>query len=1182
MAYDGTLSFNTSVDTAGFQKGANGVGGLVKGLSVFKLAEKGFQAVANSIDGAISRYDALNNFPRVLERMGFEATDAAAATQKLSDGVQGLPTSLDSVVSTAQRLTVLTGNLEKSTDTTLALNNAFLASGASGDEAARGLDQYIKMLSSGQVDSERFKTLQETMGFALQRTAEAFGFAGESAQNDLYAALKNGNISFDQFNAKLIELNNGVGGFAELAQTSSGGIRTAWTNLQTAMVRGTTEIISSIDSGLSETRFKGIENVINGMKDGVYKALTAVGKAFGFLAKNIEPVTAGVITFAVAWTGVKLIAYVSQLGSLAKAVAALYPKLVATTAAQWANIKSIASAAGQEILLTAAIMAESVAKGANALVTKLSTAAENGNIIAKLALAAATHVAAAATWAFNAALNASPIFLIITALALLTAGVIALVSWLGNSNQAYKEGKEYIEDYGEANKALAEDFDESTSSYNANRNAAEANANTSREMLDGLKELANKGLDRTAEETYQLQAKINALNAAQQGLNLTINETTGELSMSFDAIEAYIAATASAAKEKALEEHMQDLNQQLVDVEAQFIDAARQIELWKQQVDSGDMSPKEYGKLVDGLKNEMTDLEETQTGILKEMSWNEEQYSQLLAKKERERRALLDAQETEIRAFAAQHHLSYEEIRADMDANNLTFAQWLEKNQEALDKGQEKITEFAGKWGFSIEEVNAAIAASGLTIEEYVERQDELLEHANEVLTDYTTTVTDGFTVMEQESAISLNKFIENMEKNREATANWAENMTALMDLGINQGVIQQLAAMGPEGAAQAQKFVDELTKLNGGVDIALGKTNEAVAAKLAEIDQTFNTSLATANIAADAQLRAESYYTAGYASIDKIAAGISENTALTDATGRQMKLYNDILQSTIANADIEAPSAAIDAAAQKVTENTALNAAAEQQGKQYAATLQNAVEGVDFTSITTGVAQAISSGAVEAAAQSVSVAVQGIFAKMGAAMALAAHEAVTNVAQTITARAPMVRQVTAALAQGAVGSLAIMVMGAISAANQMMDGMLLIMSQKANALYKKARDIAANIARALNGALDAPRVPAGGANQGADTPTYTPASLPVSAAALSLALEPEKLASLTDGLRAMAEANPLRGFSAPAAAYAGGAGSVYYSTSLTQNITSPEPLSPAQMTREGLDMLKRSQWLLP
>ena len=53
MAYDGTLRFDTSVDTSGFQKDANKLGGIVKGLGVFKLLEKGFQAVASSIDGAV-------------------------------------------------------------------------------------------------------------------------------------------------------------------------------------------------------------------------------------------------------------------------------------------------------------------------------------------------------------------------------------------------------------------------------------------------------------------------------------------------------------------------------------------------------------------------------------------------------------------------------------------------------------------------------------------------------------------------------------------------------------------------------------------------------------------------------------------------------------------------------------------------------------------------------------------------------------------------------------------------------------------------------------------------------------------------------------------------------------------------------------------------------------------------
>ena len=410
MAYDGTLSFDTSVDTAGFQKGANGVGGLVKGLSVFKLAEKGFQAVANSIDGAISRYDALNNFPRVLERMGFEATDAAAATQKLSDGVQGLPTSLDSVVSTAQRLTVLTGNLEKSTDTTLALNNAFLASGASGDEAARGLDQYIKMLSSGQVDSERFKTLQETMGFALQRTAEAFGFAGESAQNDLYAALKNGNISFDQFNAKLIELNNGVGGFAELAQTSSGGIRTAWTNLQTAMVRGTTEIVQSINNGLSKTRFGSIEKVINGMKDGVYKALATMGKALELLAASAEvliPILLTIGAAVLAWKIGAILTPIIQGFQTAAIQVALYAM-------------SVNGAITVDAIHTAGLTAKEVLVGVLTGKIKLVTAAQ---------------------WAWSAAMAANPIGAVVAIIAVAVLAIAALAAALPEVRPLIKHKK---------------------------------------------------------------------------------------------------------------------------------------------------------------------------------------------------------------------------------------------------------------------------------------------------------------------------------------------------------------------------------------------------------------------------------------------------------------------------------------------------------------------------------------------------------------------------------------------------------------------------------------------------------------------------------------------------------------------------------------------------------------------
>src|SRR5690554_3463873 len=89
--------------------GALTVGKLVKSLGLVGLASKGIDMVSSAIDGAISRYDTLNNFPRVMQQMGFDAKESEKAINKLSDGIQGLPTTLDSVASTAQRIAVMTG-----------------------------------------------------------------------------------------------------------------------------------------------------------------------------------------------------------------------------------------------------------------------------------------------------------------------------------------------------------------------------------------------------------------------------------------------------------------------------------------------------------------------------------------------------------------------------------------------------------------------------------------------------------------------------------------------------------------------------------------------------------------------------------------------------------------------------------------------------------------------------------------------------------------------------------------------------------------------------------------------------------------------------------------------------------------------------------------------------------------
>lgn len=271
--------------TGAGKRAAAGIKEIVTSLGLVALASKAINTVKQSIDGAISRYDTLNNFPRVLQLMGFDAKQSKKAIDELSDGIDGLPTTLDSVAKTTQRLALMTGDLEGATKTTLALNNAFLASGASAIDAERGLEQYVQMLSTGTVDLDSWKTLQETMPIALNKTAEAFGFAGKSAQRDLYEALKSGEITFEDFNNKLIELNDGVGGFAELARKSTGGIRTSWDNMKTAITKGVANVIGAIDKALES--FGGIAGIIDGLKVGVQTVFNWIVAAIPVVAEWI-------------------------------------------------------------------------------------------------------------------------------------------------------------------------------------------------------------------------------------------------------------------------------------------------------------------------------------------------------------------------------------------------------------------------------------------------------------------------------------------------------------------------------------------------------------------------------------------------------------------------------------------------------------------------------------------------------------------------------------------------------------------------------------------------------------------------------------------------------------------------------------------------------------------------------
>lgn len=296
---DNTKKFGTSITD------------IAKGMGIFKVLDAAVQTVTQSVGGAVNRFDTLNKYPTVMKALGYSTQEVDGSMQKLTKGIDGLPTSLDEIVSNTQQLAISTGSLNKGTDTALALNNAFLASGASTADASRGMQQYQQMLAKGTVDMQSWRTLQETMPIAMDKVAKSFKDQGVNSVTDLYSALQSGKITFDDFNNRLIELNDGVGGFADLAKKNSAGIKTSFQNIKTAVVKGLANIFKAIDEGMQNAGLGSIAENLNKLQGLITNTfniiITALPSVISFLStlyQIIEPflpmitaIAAAVVTY---------------------------------------------------------------------------------------------------------------------------------------------------------------------------------------------------------------------------------------------------------------------------------------------------------------------------------------------------------------------------------------------------------------------------------------------------------------------------------------------------------------------------------------------------------------------------------------------------------------------------------------------------------------------------------------------------------------------------------------------------------------------------------------------------------------------------------------------------------------------------------------------------------------------
>ncbi|VPZ77608.1 phage minor tail protein [Streptococcus pneumoniae] len=838
------------------QKGDRGSDSLKKfaiGGATFKLASKAVDLLTDSLDGAIQRFDTLESYPRVMQAMGHSTEDVTRSTKKLAAGIEGLPTTLNEVVGTAQRLTSITGDINKSTDLTLALNNAFLASGSSSADASRGLQQFSQMLSAGKVDMQSWKTLQETMPYALQKTAESFGFAGQSAQNDFYSALKEGRITFNQFSSKLVELNGGVGGFAELAKTNSKGIQTSFGNLKNAVVKGVANTIKALDDLTKAATGKTIAENFDALK-------VIINAAFGVIVNVIKASTPVFQTlFSILGTGASVISFLTP--AIIGLVAALVTmrainQAVKTTKdliSAWKTFKTTATGAIQIINLMTAAQATC---GSVTKAQMVANLANNGALTASNLLygvltgsislqTAATIAATAATTAFKAALTAltGPIGLVVTGIGLVVGVCVTLWQWLTAESEETKRLKSEQEELVKSTDQLTDSVKQSAKERQKNLESVKGNTESYQKLADEIVQLSQK-TNKTAADKKNLKKKIDALNASVSGLNLAYDKNSDSLSHNSDQIKARISAMEAESTWETSQKNLLDIEQKRAEIGEQLKQIAEQRKKWNEESNVSDSVRKER---LQELNDKETELKNTQT----ELQTEYEKTSQV--------------QQAASEAMAA---------AAENGSNRQVVA------YENMSKSQQK------------------------AIDDMRTKYNELLE-----------TTTNMFEQIKYKSAISVDEMIANLQKNQEAVNNWATNLNTLAERGVNEGILAKLQAMGPQGGLYVQELVnasdEKLATLNevftqGGESAMNGLTAGmdtgalGITDKIKGIVQSQVSSLQEEIAAAD-------FSSLGQEIPNGVSQGIEQGASTAGESSKNMA--NDIKESFTSEMDINSPS---------------------------------------------------------------------------------------------------------------------------------------------------------------------------------------------------------------------------------------------------------------------------------
>lgn len=797
---------------------------------VIAALQKTAEALEACVDASIEFESAMTGVAKTTDLSQAELGDMADAIQDLSTRIPATTTEIAGVAEAAGQLGIAKDDILAFSEVMV---NLGVATNLSSDEAASALAKFANVVGMSADNYERlgstivdlgnnFATteadivsmatrlsstgaiigLTEPQIMAIATALSSVGIEAEAGGSAISKLLK-------QFETMVATGSDKLESFASIAGMSAAEFSQKWgedaVGALSAFINGLGEIDAAGGSSVAVLDELGITEVR------LSNAVQALASSHGILDKALS-------TADTAW---------KNNTALAKEAATRYE----TTESKLQMLSNACNnakiAIGDKLTPAVGNLAETGTK----LLTGIADGIDKSNLLVPIITSVATAIAvlaagitaytvvtklaAAAMALFTAVLDTNPIFLAITAIAALAAGIGVLVATLKD------DATPSVKELTEAASALPDAFDAANASYKESETRVLATTAAAEKYIDRLRDLEAQGVSTNAAQS-EYQQIVDKLRYLLPDVNIELDEQTGLLVGGANALYEQVDAWKAVALQQALttkyeaqikawgdayvevEQNRVKLNQAEADaavIESRIADIQKEMAANQQKhnavMEDSTLSASEATQAHQALFEEYAGLSMELTDLNKQLKSNSKEQDNL-------NEAIKTGEET-----ASGYEQQVDEAQAALDA-------FMNSANSAAD-GANGLSDAMGNQSGAAQSIRDQITQLA---QDYKDAYDAAYESINGQIGLF-----DTFAAEVSDDTNTVEKMMERWAEQTANLAAYTENLKKAAQYGLDDGLVQSLSDGSTESAGYLATIISEIEKLGGTTE---GMSNEA------------------------------------------------------------------------------------------------------------------------------------------------------------------------------------------------------------------------------------------------------------------------------------------------------------------------------------------------------------------